>query len=236
MSYILDALKKSDQQRQRGTTPTLPSAQATVSAPKQSSYVHYGVLAAVLLCAGIAIGWLYPWQDEQPARAAEPIAARPVIANTNQTLLPPRPDQVAMAETPEQKLPVPSPALAAPAISAKKLAIPVVAEQEQKLPVPSPAPAAPVVTPKEPAIPVAAVQEQKVTTLSELPLAIQHEIPDMKIQLHSYSNKSVNSIVSINSRMLKEGESLAPGLKLEQITPDGVILSYKGYRFQHGIW
>ena len=49
------------------------------------------------------------------------------------------------------------------------------------------------------------------------------------------SNKSVNSIVSINSRMLKEGESLAPGLRLEQITPDGVILSYKGYRFQHGI-
>ena len=235
MSYILDALKKSDQQRNLGTPPTLQFAQATMPARKQSSYVHYGVLA-VLLFAGVAIGWLCPWQDEQPARAAEPIAARPVIANTNQTLLPPRPDQVAMAETPEQKLPVPSPALAAPAISAKKLAIPVVAEQEQKLPVPSPAPAAPVVTPKEPAIPVAAVQEQKVTTLSELPLAIQHEIPDMKIQLHSYSNKSVNSIVSINSRMLKEGESLAPGLKLEQITPDGVILSYKGYRFQHGIW
>jgi general secretion pathway protein B len=58
----------------------------------------------------------------------------------------------------------------------------------------------------------------------------------MKIQLHSYSNKSVNSIVSINSRMMKEGESLAPGLKLEKITPDGVIFSYKGYRFQHGIW
>jgi hypothetical protein len=36
--------------------------------------------------------------------------------------------------------------------------------------------------------------------------------------------------------MMKEGESLAPGLKLEKITPDGVIFSYKGYRFQHGIW
>ena len=194
-----------------------------MSAPKQSSYVHYGVLAAVLLCAGITIGWLYPWQEEQPARAAEPIAASPVIQNTNQASLTPRPDQVAMAGMPEQKLPVPSPVPAAPAI-------PIAAEQEQKLP----APAAPVTSPKEPVVPIAT--EQKATTLSELPLAIQHEIPDMKIQLHSYSNKSVNSIVSINSRMLKEGESLAPGLKLEQITPDGVILSYKGYRFQHGIW
>jgi general secretion pathway protein B len=234
MSYILDALKKSDQQRQRGTTPTLPSAQATVSAPKQSSYVHYGVLAAVLLCAGIAIGWLYPWQEEQPAHEAEPVAARPAIQKTNQASPTPRPDQVAMADKSEQKLAVPSPAPAAPVISPKEPAVPVAAEQEQKLPVPSPAPAAPAVSPKEPAIPVAA--EQKATTLAELPLAIQHEIPDMKIQLHSYSNKSVNSIVSINSRMLKEGESLAPGLRLEKITPDGVILSYKGYRFQCGIW
>jgi general secretion pathway protein B len=234
MSYILDALKKSDQQRQRGTTPTLPSAQATVSAPKQSSYVHYGVLAAVLLCAGIAIGWLYPWQEEQPARAAEPIAAKPATPDTNQASLTPRPDQVAMAETPEQKLPTPSPAPAAPVIAPKEPVIPVAAEQEQKLPVQSPAPAAPVISPKEPAIPIAA--EQKATTLSELPVAIQQELPAMKIQLHSYSNKSVNSIVSINSRMMKEGESLAPGLRLEQITPDGVILSYKGYRFQHGIW
>jgi general secretion pathway protein B len=207
MSYILDALKKSDQQRQRGTTPTLPSAQAMVSAPKQSSYVYYGVLAAVLLCAGIAIGWLYPWQEEQPAHEAEPFAAKPAIRNTNPASPTPRPDQVAMADKPEQKLPVPSPAPAAPAIS-----------------------------PKEPAIPVAAEHEQKATTLSELPLAIQQEIPAMKIQLHSYSNKSVNSIVSINSRMMKEGDSLVPGLKLEQITPDGVILSYKGYRFHHGIW
>ena len=234
MSYILDALKKSDQQRQRGTTPTLPSAQATVSAPKQSSYVHYGVLAAVLLCAGIAIGWLYPWQEEQPTHAAEPLAARPAIPDTNQVSPTPHPDQVAMADKPEQKLPVPSPAPAAPAILPKEPAIPVVAEQEQKLPVPSPAPAAPAIAPKEPAIPITA--EQKAMPLSELPLAIQQELPALKIQLHSYSNKSVNSIVSINSRMLKEGESLAPGLKLEKITPDGVILSYKGYRFQHGIW
>jgi len=28
--------------------------------------------------------------------------------------------------------------------------------------------------------------------------------------------------------MLKEGDFPAPGLRLEQITPDGVILSYKG--------
>ena len=204
MSYILDALKKSDQQRQRGTTPTLPPAQATVTAPKQSSSVYFGVLAAVLLCAGVAIGWLHPWQAEQPVRAAEHFAARPAITNTSQTALMPRPDQPAMAEKPEQKLPAPNPA---PVFSAKEPASTAIADQEQKAP-----------------------------PFAELPLAIQQELPDIRIQLHSYSNKSINSIVSINSRMMKEGDSLAPGLRLEQITPDGVILSYKGYRFQHGIY
>jgi general secretion pathway protein B len=207
MSYILDALKKSDQQRQRGATPTLPSAQAAVVAPKQSFSVFYGVLAVVLLCGGIAIGWLHPWQAEQPAHVAEPLAARPAVVNTDQTVQTPRLDLPAMD-----------------------------GKSEQKLTTTNPAPAAPVVSPKEPSSPAIADQEQKATPFADLPAAIQQELPDMKIQLHSYSNKSANSIVSINSRMMKEGDSLAPGLKLEQITPDGVILSYKGYRFQHGIY
>lgn len=206
MSYILDALKKSDQQRQRGATPTLPASQATTAAHKQSSSVLYGVLAAVLLCAGIAIGWLRPWQAEQPVHAAEPYA-RPPISNTDPALMTPRSAQSEIAGRPEQKLPASNPA-----------------------------PIAPAVLPKEPVISVTADQEQGATSFADLPLAIQQEIPEMKIQLHSYSNKSVNSIVSINSRMMKEGDSLAPGLRLEQITPDGVIFSYKGYRFQHGIY
>jgi general secretion pathway protein B len=207
MSYILDALKKSDQQRQRGATPTLPSAQATTAVAKQSSSVFYGVLAAVLLCAGIAIGWLHPWQAEQPVPAAEPFAARPASPSSNQASLPPRPEQSEFAAKPEQK------------VTAPNLL-----------------PAAQTILPKEPASSATTDQEQKATPYAELPLAIQQEIPEMKVQLHSYSNKSVNSIVSINSRMLKEGDSLVPGLRLERITPDGVILSYKGYRFQHGIW
>jgi hypothetical protein len=35
--------------------------------------------------------------------------------------------------------------------------------------------------------------------------------------------------------MLQEGEDLAPGIRLEQITPDGMIFSYKGYRFRRGV-
>jgi hypothetical protein len=35
--------------------------------------------------------------------------------------------------------------------------------------------------------------------------------------------------------MLREGDYVVPGLKLEQITPEGMILSYKGYSFRRGV-
>ena len=77
--------------------------------------------------------------------------------------------------------------------------------------------------------------EQRVMTMGELPLSIRQELPSMRISAHLYSARPKNSFVSINSQMLQEGEDLAPGIKLEQITPDGVIFSYKGYRFRRGV-
>ena len=57
----------------------------------------------------------------------------------------------------------------------------------------------------------------------------------MTISAHAYSTKPKASFVFVNDRMLREEEALAPGLKLERITPDGMIFSYKGYRFRRGV-
>jgi hypothetical protein len=78
-------------------------------------------------------------------------------------------------------------------------------------------------------------EEQKVIPMAELPPAIQQEIPAMSIPVHTYSSTSKERIVGINGRLLQEGEYLAPGLKLEQIAPDGVVFSYKKYLFLHGL-
>lgn len=183
MSYILDALRKSDQQRQHGAVPTLLTAQATAAAPKRSAFLFYGLLAAVLVGVGIAIGWLRPWQPEPVAPAAKPIATR----------------------SPES-------------------------DPRQTVPTPLPEPGQPVGTD-----PVDVAQEQRVMTLAELPLSIQQEIPRMSVSVHAYSSEPRNRLVGINERTLREGGDVAPGLRLEQITPDGMIFSYKGYRFSRGV-
>lgn len=212
MSYILDALKKSDQQRQRSAAPTLPAAQVAVAAKQ-----YYGVLTVLVLGCGIAIGWLRPWMAEPSVHQAEPIAASAPI-------------QVSSLAAPLHEF---------PDISGKT-ALP------SSTPVVKTAPKADVAQPYAPVMTVATVSvpenpagradvAQRVIPVTELPLSIQQEIPAMTIQFHSYSSIPASRLVGINSQMLHEGESLTPGLKLEQITTEGVIFSYKGYRFQRGI-
>ena len=86
MSYILEALKKSDQQRQRGTTPTLQAVQVTVAAPKRPLFIYYSLFAAVLLGVGITIGWLHNLQVEQPSPETEPISVSQQAAPAPLTL------------------------------------------------------------------------------------------------------------------------------------------------------
>ena len=57
----------------------------------------------------------------------------------------------------------------------------------------------------------------------------------MTISVHAYSGNPANRLVGINNRMLREGESVVPGLKLEQITPEGMIFGYKGFSFRRGV-
>jgi general secretion pathway protein B len=68
-----------------------------------------------------------------------------------------------------------------------------------------------------------------------LPPAIQQEIPPMAISVHAYSSRPADRIVGINDRLLREGGDVPPGLTLDEITPDGMIFSYKGYRFRRGV-
>jgi general secretion pathway protein B len=69
---------------------------------------------------------------------------------------------------------------------------------------------------------------------ADLPLAIQQEIPKLSIQFHMYSRNPANRMVGINNRMQHEGDQVEPGLTLEQITADGMVLRYKEYRFLAG--
>lgn len=236
MSYILDALKKSDQQRQVGTAPTLLTVQTTATQPKQQAYWVYGVLAAVLLGAGMAIGWKQPWQTWQTPPAAVPPLLKPLEAQ-------PHPSQFIAPPPPLETGNAPHPHSAPPASAAQDNDRKPAATREHgvtethRIPPQADAPHAAKDAsamggkpPEKDA--VNGAQEADAMQLAELPPSIRQEIPKITVALHAYANKPQDRLVSVNDMLLREGDYLAPGLKLERITPAGMILSYKGYRFR----
>ncbi len=241
MSYILDALRKSDLQRQRGTAPTLLAAQAAPAAPRRPALGVYVLAALLLLGAGVVIGWVRPWQDDAPVRhesivvkPAVPLASEPAPAPATTGVPPQSPSQPAMQSAPEQARavnpprPPQAPALAESAKQATPERVVRAAPKVNGLPraADADAPGSAAITgPTEPA-PV---------MIKDLPLSIRAELPAMKFTVHAWSADPQRRLVGIDSRILREGDNVAPGLKLEQITPDGMIFDFKGYRFQRGV-
>ncbi|HEV7821864.1 MAG TPA: general secretion pathway protein GspB [Burkholderiales bacterium] len=221
MSYILDALRKSDLQRQHGAAPTLQTSHIAPRDDRRPGYWIYGGLGALLIAAGVAIGWLRPWQAGQTAPATVPLAAGPPEpAPPQAATAPPLPAKSVL--TPESSAPAPAgarPRTTAPVTTARANEAPVTpSAQTPTMPRTSPAVAA-----------------TKVLAITELPPAIQQEIPPMAISVHAYSSRPADRIVGINDRLLREGGDVPPGLTLDEITPDGMIFSYKGYRFRRGV-
>jgi general secretion pathway protein B len=57
----------------------------------------------------------------------------------------------------------------------------------------------------------------------------------MTITVHAYSRAPKDRLVGVNDKLLHEGDAAAPDLVLERITPDGMVFTYKGVRFQRGV-
>jgi len=236
MSYILDAIRKSDQQRRRGEVPTLPTAPA--AAAKRPAVMLYGLLGLVLVVVGMGIGWLSPWRPAPPLVAAvsgnQPESTPPRLESAQL----PRMSAQAKAEMSSQEQPgAEAPALVAPAPrpqepSSTRAEIDgapsvAVSANRQK---------AAAVSPDRHADQdqVDGASEQKTGARSDLPLAIQQELPPMVVAMHVYSTEPRDRLVSVDNRLLREGDYLATDLKLEQIIADGMIFTYRGYRFRHG--
>ena len=56
-------------------------------------------------------------------------------------------------------------------------------------------------------------------------------MPSLRLDLHVYDPEPDKSFALVNMQKVKPGETFAQGVHLDQITPSGAILSYRGVRF-----
>jgi len=68
--------------------------------------------------------------------------------------------------------------------------------------------------------------------LADLSQQVKDDIPTIYYQRHDYSSTPSQSSVVLNGTTLNVGASPLPGMKLEEILPDSVVLNYRGTRFR----
>jgi hypothetical protein len=56
-------------------------------------------------------------------------------------------------------------------------------------------------------------------------------LPQLRLDLHVYAAKPQERFALINMHKLHEGDSVQNGVRVESITPDGVVMSHNGSRF-----
>ena len=235
MSYILDALRRADSERDRGAVPTLfGQPLPRVSVDSETAHDKTRWVWAVLGIGVLALVGMVAWRLTAPAAPAVPVAQAPTAGPAAAT---PQSDatQPAVAALtaptgtsampPTNAPPAPAPAAQArvtePARPARK---PVRSEAST-----ADRPLATAATAATSAAPSAA--ESRVYARNELPSDVQRALPTLAIGGASYSESPANRMLIINGQVFHEGDKLAPDLVLEQIKLKAAVLRYKGYRY-----
>jgi general secretion pathway protein B len=214
MSFILDALKKSEAQRQRADAPAL--YEMKMAPPRQRVpawllvlggllIINIGVLCVVLLRGNHSAA---PQADANASSTEARTTAAPAAAMT------PAP---AAANPPAASGPAMPPDAAATLNRA-----PSAADRADDTPAVEPAPAPAVAN---------GPSSGDVPTYDQAASTPGANLPELKLDLHAYATNPADRFVFLNMTKLKEGESSPAGVRVESITPDGAILSWQGSRF-----
>jgi general secretion pathway protein B len=261
MSYILDALRRADAERERGAVPGLSSQQHAyveddASKPQRPRMLVWAVvaLAAALV---VVLAWNFSGSGGSQS------TPRPVVEGSVSPAPPVAP--VLLPATPSPAVQPPPPAMTS-ATSPDATAPPLQGGAEPATmapPTSAPAPRAVAKHPPEPkrvarrsveadtAPPPANVTTAKITEpkgaeskasrsqadgrvyqQAELPEDVRRDLPKLVIGGASYSGDAASRMVMINGQIFHEGDQLAPQLVLERIKLKSAVLSYKGYRYE----
>ena len=220
MSYILDALRRADAERERGEVPGLHTQQFGVlpdddEAPRRSPMLIGTIVVLVVALAGVLAWSFFGGSDSGPKTV---VVAVPVA--------PPMPPPMSVTTTP-----VPSPAAPQAVVAPTPASASTAAVKETTARRTPPKPA---VRKDDPDATPAAPASDRIYTLAELPEPIRRGLPKIAYGGGSFSADKASRMAFLNGQVFHEGDTVAPGLVLKQIKQKGAVLAYKGYRFELG--
>ncbi|MEO8016582.1 MAG: general secretion pathway protein GspB [Pseudomonadota bacterium] len=236
MSFILDALKKSETDRQRQFAPAL--FEVKVAAPRRR-FPLWSIAVGALLAVNIAFLVWYGFRDPAapaapPTSAVAPVAVAPAAATppgmvtvpATATYIPANaaPNLAQGAINPDAGVVAPSqapPLAEEPVLSGQQPSVPPDYDARDY---------APAITPAQANATAAARRSGSLPSRDEV-LAQGTQLPELRLDLHVYDADPAKRFVFINMRRLREGESLPEGVRVDAITQNGARLSYRGTSF-----
>ena len=244
MSYILDALKKADldRERERGAIPGIHAQQiphlAVGARPANNIKLVLWLIVGLLTVILGALAWRMS-AGESPAHVvalAPPVASMPSAgtvrpAPTIQAPVMPQPTPVPAAApaasspvalpTPDTTKALPATPAAAPTAMVKPEVKAEVKEKAQKVEKVEKAVVKAEVTP-----------ESRIYALAELPEDVQRDLPKLAISGGTYSSNPAQRLLIVNNQVFLENSQPVPGVTVEQIRQNAAVLSFRGYRYR----
>ncbi|HEU4652683.1 MAG TPA: general secretion pathway protein GspB [Steroidobacteraceae bacterium] len=256
MSFILDALKKSENERQRKVGPSLADVHVR-PAENNRPWWAYAIAALLLINLGVLIVALTRNHTAvQPQTSVAASAPSSSIANgQRQTSMPidsaTQSQGASLAPAPAAPERTPPSTNAAVHPLAEEAGVPA-NEMTEPNDAPNPSLAAAALPPEGPPMvrPIEApsvapanttptfasrTQESKqpdeiLPTASDL-IASGKQLPELHLDIHVHSPNPAERFVFVNMHKYVEGQTLTEGPTVERITPEGVILNQNGLRF-----
>lgn len=222
MSYILDALKRAETERERGHVPGLhtqahTAGQALPASSGTQPWIWTGL--AITMVASV-VAW---WIGSQPATVqTNTPPSVPPAAHRTAVETPLSPTLTRVPETPYKPAPVNSDAgasaLAAPPVPARVRALPASAPSKVAVPPPAARSTAPAQTPT--------------SEVGELNEELRRQLPPLQVTGAVYSSNPAQRLLLVNGLVLPQGSSVAQDLVIDEIGPRSSVLRFRGQRFK----
>lgn len=208
MSFILDALKKSEMERQQSNSTEFT---AVPSNPAQRAFPRWLLVLGILLAVNLAVllGLLLREDKPPTASAALPVREEAIAEALSPTTFQ---DQVAAARmNPPAKSngdAITEPAAKTATAESPGLQAVLISQN-----------------------PSSVSAEQLYPTIQEVRVNGNIDIPDLHLDIHVFSDTPADRFVFINMTKLREGSRMDEGPAVVEITPDGVVLRHLGKSF-----
>ncbi len=232
MSLILDALRKADAERERGSVPGLRSQPVVPSSDGVATEKTTGRVGWPAIAIGIGVGlalaaiWMFVSRAPDPRAAASQSAVMPV------PMAPTAAPSPAPIATPSELPP------ATTAMPPRDAASAGAASAGASGPIAEPAPwTRPGDGASAAASPPArgrggATSDLPVYPYDLLPSQVRAALPPLTVSGSIYSSDPRGRSLIVNGRLMREGNAVTPELTIEEIRQKSAIFAFRAYRFE----